>query len=163
MPMPGMSLQDAEDALDAAVAEFLAEGIDPDQFARIKMQLRASQIYAQDSVQRLARRYGSGLTSGLTIEDIEAWPDILQAVTEAEVMAAAERIFDRRRAVTGWLQKPAAEEDAAGVGETPPQASRQSRRGALKTLKLGAICRIVRRVRAGEMARHLSDRRLLFS
>ncbi|MCP3970118.1 MAG: insulinase family protein [Rhodobacteraceae bacterium] len=106
VPVPGVALQEAEDALDAAVAEFMAEGIDPDQFARIKMQLRASQIYAQDSVQSLARRYGSALTSGLTLEDVEAWPDILQSVTQAEVMAAAERAFDRRRAVTGWISKP---------------------------------------------------------
>jgi len=106
VPVPGMTLQQAEDALDGAVTEFLDEGIDPEQFARIKMQIRASQIYAQDSVQRLARRYGAGLTSGLTVEDIEAWPDILQAVTEEEVMEAARRVLDRRRAVTGWMMKP---------------------------------------------------------
>lgn len=106
VPVPGMSLTEAEAALDGAVAEFLEEGIDPDQFARIKMQMRASEIYARDSVQHLARRYGAALTSGLTLEDVEAWPDILQAVTEDQVMAAARRVFDRRRAVTGWIRKP---------------------------------------------------------
>jgi len=107
VPMPGMSLTEAEAALDQAVAEFLEEGIDPEQFARIKMHLRASQVYAEDSVQQLARRYGAGLTSGLTLEDIDAWPAILQATTEEQVMEAARRIFDRRKSVTGWLQKPA--------------------------------------------------------
>ncbi|MDJ0627818.1 MAG: pitrilysin family protein [Rhodobacter sp.] len=110
VPVPGLSLEEAEAALDRAVAEFLAEGIDPDQFERIKMQLRASQVYAEDSIQGLARRYGAALTSGLTVEDIAAWPDVLQAVTEEDVLAAAERLFDRKRSVTGWLTKPGAQE-----------------------------------------------------
>ena len=106
VPVPGLSLDEAEAALDQAIAEFMREGVDPDQLDRIKLQLRASRIYAEDSVQGLARRYGAALTSGLTLQDIEEWPDILQAVTEADIMAAAERIFDRNKAVTGWLQKP---------------------------------------------------------
>ena len=105
VPVPGVSLQEAEDALDAAVAEFMEEGVDPEQLARLKMQLRASQIYAQDSVAGLARRYGASLTSGLTVKDVEEWPEILQAVTAEDIMAAATRVFDRNRAVTGWLQK----------------------------------------------------------
>ncbi|MCG6901750.1 MAG: insulinase family protein [Rhodobacter sp.] len=106
VPVPGVTLQEAEDALDKAIAEFIEEGVDPVQLDRIKMQMRASQIYEQDSVQRLARRYGAALTSGLTLEDIEAWPGILQAVTAEDIMAAAETVFDRKNSVTGWLQKP---------------------------------------------------------
>lgn len=106
VPVPGLSLQDAEAAMDNAVAEFIEEGIDSEQFKRIKMQMRASQIYEEDSVQGIARRYGAALTSGLTLEDIEAWPDILQAVSEDDVMAAAGRVLDRTKSVTGWLQKP---------------------------------------------------------
>lgn len=110
VPVPGVSLQEAEAALDRAVAEFMTEGVDPAQLARIKMQLRASLIYAEDSIQGLARRYGAALTSGLTVADIQQWPDILQAVTEEDVLAAAERVFDRKRSVTGWLVQPGAGE-----------------------------------------------------
>jgi len=110
VPVPGMSLQEAEDALDQAVAEFMTEGIDPEQFSRIKMQMRASRIYAEDSVQSIARRYGAALTSGLTLEDVEAWPDILQSVSEEDVMDAARRILDRRKSVTGWLERSSAAE-----------------------------------------------------
>ena len=73
---------------------------DTDAFERIKMQIRAADIYAADDVASLARRYGAGLTSGLTVEDIEAWPDLLDAVTEDDILAAAERVFDRTNAVT---------------------------------------------------------------
>lgn len=106
VPVPGLSLQEAEAAMDRAIAEFMEEGIDSEQFRRIKMQMRASQIYAEDSVEGIARRYGAALTSGLTLQDVEAWPDILQAVTEEDVMAAARRVFNRKQSVTGWLQKP---------------------------------------------------------
>jgi zinc protease len=103
VPAAGVGLQEAEDAMDAVIAEFLTEGVDETQLARIKTQLSASLIYAEDDLSSLARRYGSGLTSGLTIEDIEAWPDILQAVTADDIIAAATAIFDRDNAVTGWL------------------------------------------------------------
>jgi zinc protease len=103
VPVPGVTLQEAEDAMDRVVAEFMATGPDPAQMERIKMQLRASQVYARDNVQGLARAYGDALTSGLGIDDIRAWPGILQAVTPEEVMAAAREVLDKRRSVTGWL------------------------------------------------------------
>ena len=109
VPVPGVSLEEAEVALDEAVAQFIEEGIDPAQFERIKMQLRASRIYAQDDVETMARRYGAALTSGLTLDDIEAWPDILQSLTIEEVMQAARDILDERNSVTGYLTQPAAQ------------------------------------------------------
>jgi len=111
VPADEVSLEDAETALDAALADFLETGPDPDRFERIKMQIRASEIYATDDVGDLANRYGRALTSGLTIADVQEWPDVLQAVTPEDVMAAAARVLDRRAAVTGWLM-PDAEEDA---------------------------------------------------
>ena len=106
VPAEGVRLEEAEAALDGAVAEFLEEGVDPDQLDRIKMQLRASLIYESDNIQSLARRYGAALTSGLTVDDVEAWPDILQEVTAEEIVAAGRSVFDRTRSVTGWLRAP---------------------------------------------------------
>ena len=103
VPADGMSLEEAEAAMDQAVSEFLEEGVDPDALARIKMQIRSSEIYALDDISNVANRYGSGLTSGLTIADIEAWPSILEAVTEDDIIAAAREVFDRRNAVTGYI------------------------------------------------------------
>ena len=103
VPTEGKTLQKAETALDQAVAEFMTEGVDPAQLARIKKQLHASQIYERDNVQQLANRYGRGLTSGLTIDDIESWPEVLQAVTATDIITAAKTVFNRQNAVTGWL------------------------------------------------------------
>jgi zinc protease len=79
--------------------------VDAEALARIKTQLRAAQIYAKDNVDGLARRYGEALATGLTVEDVQAWPDALQAVTAGDVMAAARTVLDRRNAVTGHLTK----------------------------------------------------------
>ncbi|MEM6636949.1 MAG: pitrilysin family protein [Pseudomonadota bacterium] len=105
VPVEGRTLEQAEDDLDETIALFLEEGIDPDQFERIKMQLRASEIYDTDSTSRLARRYGAALTSGLTVEDVQSWPEVLQEVTTEDVMAAARMVFDRNKAVTGYLMR----------------------------------------------------------
>ncbi len=111
VPTDGVSLTDAEAALDDEIARFIETGPDPAAFERLKMQIRAAEIYALDDVGDLADRYGRALTSGLTIADVQAWPDVLQAVTVDDVTAAAKRVFDRRAAVTGWLM-PAGEEPA---------------------------------------------------
>ena len=103
MPADGVTLAEAEAALDTALAEMLSEGIDPEALDRARFQARADLVYERDDTQRLARRYGRALTQGLTIADVQAWPDILQAVTADDIRAAARVLFDKRRAVTGWL------------------------------------------------------------
>ncbi|MEM8980961.1 MAG: pitrilysin family protein [Pseudomonadota bacterium] len=103
VPSSGVSLEEAEAALDEAVAAFMKSEIDLDQLNRIKRQIRASEIYARDDVGSLARTYGAALTSGLTVQDVQDWPNILQSVSPEEIKAAAARVFDRSNAVTGWL------------------------------------------------------------
>ncbi|MFD0982429.1 M16 family metallopeptidase [Tropicimonas aquimaris] len=115
MPVPGRSLEETEADMDRMIATFLEEGVDVAAFERLKTQLTADEIYRKDNLQRLARRYGEGLTSGLTVEDVQAWPEILQSVTAEDVMAAAERVFDRRNAVTGYLSRPASETQSEEV------------------------------------------------
>lgn len=109
VPAPDVSLETIEADMDAVIADFLQNGPDPAALERIRTQVRAADIYARDDVNTLAQRYGEGLSIGLSIADIESWDDALSAVTEADIMAAAEKVFDRRNAVTGWLTRPAAE------------------------------------------------------
>lgn len=104
VPADGVSLAEAETALDATLSRFMQDGPDPDAFARLKMQIRADQIYGLDDVGDLADRYGRALASGLTVADVQAWPDVLQSVTPDDVMAAARDVLDIRASVTGWLE-----------------------------------------------------------
>jgi len=106
VPAAGVTLEQAEAALDDVLVSFLETGVDADQLDRIKVQIRAADIYARDDAGGLANRYGSALTQGLTVADVAAWPDILNAITADEIMAAARRVFDRKQSVTGWLMAP---------------------------------------------------------
>ena len=108
VPAEGVSLEEGEAALDQAFAEFLETGVDEEQLERIKLQIRASEVYAQDNVDGIANRYGRALTSGLTIEDVQAWPAILDAVTAEDIMQAAS-LLRREASVTGWLMRPEGE------------------------------------------------------
>ena len=112
VPVPGVTLAEMESAMDAVITKFLQDGVEPEAFERIKRQLRASEIYARDNVEGLARQYGTALTSGLTVADVQAWPDVLQAVTPEDVMQAAREVFNRNNAVTGWLERADAVEVA---------------------------------------------------
>lgn len=103
LPGPDITPELAESALDEAVAQFLKTGVDADHLARIKRQIKAAEIYARDSLSGQARRYGAALTSGLTVADVEAWPDILQTVTADDIMQAAYKVFNLKTSVTGWL------------------------------------------------------------
>ena len=110
MSVPGVTLEAAEAALDGVVAKFVTDGVNADDLARIKAQVRAEDIYNRDDTEGLARQYGQALTIGLTIADVQEWPGLLQAVTSEDIMAAAAKVLNRDQAVTGWLT---ADEEAA--------------------------------------------------
>ena len=103
VPAEGVSLSEAEAAMDQVLADFLEAEIDPERMESIRTQLRASEVYAKDNTEGIARRYGAALSQGLTVEDVQAWPDILQAVTEEDIKAVAAKVLDRRQSVTGWV------------------------------------------------------------
>lgn len=106
-PVEGVTLAEAEAALDEAIAAFMEKGVDAKAFETVMAKLKAQEIYALDSTMGVARRYGAALTSGLTIEDQKAWAEVLQNVTPEAVMAAAKDVFDRKQSTTGWLRKEA--------------------------------------------------------
>ncbi|MGK8234722.1 M16 family metallopeptidase [Roseovarius sp. MS2] len=106
VPAPGVTLEQAEAAMDEALLTFLETGVDAEQLERIKTQFRASETYARDDAGGLANRYGQALTQGLTVADVQAWPAIIQATTEEDILQAARDVLDRTQSVTGWLMAP---------------------------------------------------------
>lgn len=102
-PNPGTPLAEAEARMDRVIADFLEKGVDAERLERIKTRLRAADVYARDNLGGRARQIGAAMTAGLGVEDVRAWPDALAAVTEADVMAAARKVFRPESAVTGWL------------------------------------------------------------
>jgi zinc protease len=110
-PKPGVEFALIEQAIDGVIAEIAANAVRAEDLERVKTQLIAQAIYAQDSQATLARWYGAGLTVGLSIEDIRAWPDRIRAVTSDQVRAAAQKWLDQNRSVTGYLIKDSGPKD----------------------------------------------------
>jgi len=102
-PAPDVSLETLDAAIDETVKAFIATPIDPAHLRRAKTRLIADATYARDSQLSLARWYGEALATGLAIDDVAAWPDRIEAVSEADITAAARKWLDKRHAVTGYL------------------------------------------------------------
>src|SRR6516162_1308842 len=107
-PRPGVEFSQIEQAIDEVIADIGQRPIRAEDLERVKTQLIAESIYAQDNQATLARWYGGGLTTGLGIEDIRSWPDRIRAVTADQIRLAAQKWLDRKRSVTGYLIKDAA-------------------------------------------------------
>lgn len=106
VPVKGRTLEQAENDLDVAINDFVENGVDSGQLIRIKKQLRAADIYARDNIFGLVKSYGTALMSGLSIEDIQRWPDLLQNVSPKQIIEVAKVLNDKRNAVTGFFKRP---------------------------------------------------------
>jgi zinc protease len=107
-PRQGVDFATVEEIADNVIADLAKNPVPAADLERVKTQLIAEAIYAQDSQAVLARWYGGGLTTGLSIEDIRSWPDRIRAVTAEQVRAAAAQWLDKKRSVTGYLIKDTA-------------------------------------------------------
>jgi len=105
VPLPGISLPDAEKEIDAVLAQVVEQGVTAEELERSKTRLIADAVYAHDSQASMARWYGSALMTGATVTDVTHWPDRIRAVTAQQVQEAARQWFDLRRSVTGYLIK----------------------------------------------------------
>jgi zinc protease len=114
-PREGVTLPQVEAAIDAVIAEVIGKGVNAEELDRVKTRLIADAAYAQDNQATMARWYGSALTTGATVKDVQRWPDRIRAVTAQDVQDAARKWLDKRRSVTGYLIK-----------DTSPQAERRS-------------------------------------
>jgi zinc protease len=104
-PKPGVEFPLVEQAIDAVIADLAQNPPRAEDLERVKTQLIAEAVYAQDNQATMARWYGGALTSGLSIEDIRSWPDRIRAVTGEQVRDAAQKWLDKKRSVTGYLIK----------------------------------------------------------
>ena len=102
-PIPGGDITGVEAALDVQIRRLLKDGVTADEVATAKKRLQANHAYALDSLQGPAYAIGMALTTGGTLDDLESWPERIEAVTGAQVIAAARAVFQRSGAVTSLL------------------------------------------------------------
>lgn len=102
-PAPGVELPRLDAAFDRLLEKFLETKVSEEELQRAKTRLIADVVYAQDNQVSLARWYGESLATGLSVADVAAWPDRIDAVTAEDVARVARKWLDKRRAVTGFL------------------------------------------------------------
>ncbi|MGY4299002.1 putative Zn-dependent peptidase [Bradyrhizobium sp. i1.4.4] len=104
----GVEFAPIEEAIDKVIADLAQNTARAEDLERVKTQLIAEAVYAQDDQATLAGWYGGALTTGLSIDDIRSWPDRIRAVTAEQVRDAAAKWLDKKRSVTGYLIKDTA-------------------------------------------------------
>lgn len=102
-PKLGRKIEEVEAALDKLIEVLLRDGVSEFDLATAKNVMLADAVYARDSLFGAARTFGVALTAGLSVEQVEAWPQLVRAVTREQVNEAIRHVFDARRSVTGLL------------------------------------------------------------
>jgi len=102
-PRDGVSLDTLENATDQIIRSLMTAPPETGEFERAKTRLVADYIYQHDNQFALAQDYGTALSIGLTVADVEDWPNRIKAVQAADVRKAAQTYLLKEEAVTGRM------------------------------------------------------------
>jgi zinc protease len=102
-PKDGVSIADLEAAVDAEIHRFLSEGVGAAEVDRVKQRLQASAIYSRDNLSSVARIIGASMVTGRSLDEVQAWPERIGAITPEDVMAVARQVLKDDGAVTAVL------------------------------------------------------------
>ncbi len=115
------SAEDIERAIDGVIAELRDEGVTQGELDRARASQIAEFVYNTDSISRMARQYGWRLAAGMTVNDVEEWPDRLRQVTVDDIRAVARKYLVANSSVTGILTP--APEYTSSIGDGPAEAA----------------------------------------
>jgi zinc protease len=102
-PAPSRTVAEIESAVGDQMKRLLDGGVTAEEVERAQNQLLAAAIYSQDSLASGPRIYGTALSTGSTVADVDAWPQRISEVTPAQVQAAAQHVWREDGAVTALL------------------------------------------------------------
>jgi zinc protease len=103
VPAPGVSVSDLEQAINLEVTRIRDGAIDDADVQRVQRKMRALAIRLRDGTMPAAQAMGAALSTGATLDEIEAWPTRIGAVTAADVRAEAKTVLRDEASVTGVL------------------------------------------------------------
>jgi zinc protease len=102
-PRGDAGLEAIEASLKAEIARIRDDGVTAEELDAAKRRFIRSMMFARDDQSGMARIYGAALTTGMTVADVEEWPDRIEAVTAEAVQAAAQRYLSAGVPVTSYL------------------------------------------------------------
>jgi zinc protease len=103
VPMPGVSMAQLEAAIDGELQNALATPVAPDELARAKTLFKADTIYARDGLVNVTYILAILRALGLPPSFFTDWPRMIDAVTQAQIEAAAHDVIKPQQSVTGIL------------------------------------------------------------
>jgi zinc protease len=103
VPADGVSFDKLEAAMDEIIASISAAPPETKELESSKTRLVADHIYQNDNQFLLAQDYGTAISIGMTLADVEEWPDRIRAVQPADIQKAAQSFILKNESVTGRM------------------------------------------------------------
>lgn len=102
-PRTGEAVDAIERGVEQEIQRVLDHGVTAEEVEAAVVRLQNAAILARDSLDTPAHVFGVGLTIGRTVEEIEAWPERIGAVTVEDVNQAARAVLATPNTVTAVL------------------------------------------------------------
>jgi zinc protease len=102
-PKNGVGMDAIEQTVMAEIARVLADGVTAGEIDGAIERMRNNAVFARDDFGTAARVFGSTLTSGGTVAEVENWLNRIEKVTIEDVSAAAKHVLDGTHHVTAEL------------------------------------------------------------
>lgn len=124
-PRPGVTLAQIEEAVTSEINALVRPGsndaITDEEVVRTQQRMAADAIYARDRYSTASHLIGEALAIGQSLDDVEAWPERIAAVDQAQVEKSARDLFERP-GVTALLMGTGAVASAADPSTPEPSA-----------------------------------------
>ncbi len=88
-PKEGVGFEQIADEIRKTIAAIARDGVSAEELLRSKRSMLASAVYAQDNQETLAQIFGSALTTGRSVEQVQSINQYQAAVTAQQVQEAA--------------------------------------------------------------------------
>jgi len=102
-PAQGISIKTVETALLSEIDTLIEKGITQDELFRAQKSLMNEALFARDNLGTAARILGGALSIGLSVDQVENWPDEIKAITQEDVNRALRTVLTKTRTVTALL------------------------------------------------------------
>ena len=103
-PRAEVTVEDLETAMEAEIDRLLRDGVTQEEVDAAATRMTRGAVFARDDSLASARLFGTVLAAGGTIEDVEDWPERIEAVTPDAVMAALRKVVAAPQSVTSILR-----------------------------------------------------------
>lgn len=113
----GVPAPQLEEAFAAVLRELGQDGVNDEEFDEIKSRYLATAAYRKDNVYSRADTYGSLLSQGWSIAEIDAMDDNVASLSRSDVERIGKLVLNNGRCITGVLTPPPA------AGATTAKAS----------------------------------------